>query len=184
MQPYPGRDGVAFRAVACATPAVALARLPDVGDTTVQTSAIRAQSPVGAQRRSCSLSVLMQQLAEQITPTYFARLICPWHGLPGRTVWRLKPKRPVWTVPVVVPHEDPEHVLQVATTDDQQPVQALGADRANPSLLVRICLRCPHGRHQHLGALGAEYVIEAEGELGIPITQQEPHLTPLFAQHQ
>jgi hypothetical protein len=34
-------------------------------------------------------------------------------------------------MPVVVLDVDPEHLLQVASPDDQEPVQALGTDRAN-----------------------------------------------------
>ncbi len=34
-------------------------------------------------------------------------------------------------MPVVVLDVDPEHLLQVASPDDQEPVQTLGTDRAN-----------------------------------------------------
>src|SRR6266699_5978479 len=35
------------------------------------------------------------------------------------------------TMPVVVLDVDPEHLLQVTSPDDQEPVQTLGTDRAN-----------------------------------------------------
>jgi hypothetical protein len=107
---------------------------------------------------------------------YFAGLIRPESGRPGRRgVWRGKPKRPVGTVSVVVLDVDPEHLLKVTATDDQQPVQALGPHRRDPSLRVRIRPGRWYGRHHHLGTLGAEHVIEAAGEPGIPVAKYKAH---------
>jgi hypothetical protein len=94
----------------------------------------------GAQTRSCSLSVLVQQTAEQVAPTHSALLILGVNGQPGGLIWRLEPERPVRAVFVVVPDLDPQDPLAVAAPEDQQPVQALGADGADPSLGVRVCL--------------------------------------------
>ena len=68
----------------------------------------------------------------------------------GRWIWRCKPERPVGTVAVVVLDVDPEDLLEVAAADDQQPVQALGADRPHPALGVRVRLGCPHRCHDDL----------------------------------
>jgi hypothetical protein len=43
---------------------------------------------------------------------------------------------PVGTVAVVMLDVDPKDLLQVATANDQQPVQALGADRPQPAFRV------------------------------------------------
>jgi hypothetical protein len=86
---------------------------------------------------------------------------------------RFQPKRSVRTMLVVVLDVPPEDVLQVATADDQQPVQALGADGADPTLGVGVGVGRLDRREQHLGALGAEDVVEAAGELRVPVAQQK-----------
>src|SRR5215216_5059207 len=83
----------------------------------------------------------------------------------GRWIWRCKPERPVGTVAVVVLDVDPEDLLEVAAADDQQPVQALGADCPHPALGERVRLGCPHRCHDDLAALRAERLVEAAGEL-------------------
>jgi hypothetical protein len=82
--------------------------------------------------------------------------------------------RPVRTVGVVVLVIDPKDLLEVAGPDDQQPVQALGAYRPDPALRVGVRVRRLHRRQQHLGALGAEHVVEAVGELRVVVAQHEP----------
>jgi hypothetical protein len=72
------------------------------------------------------------------------------------------------TMGVVVGSIDPEDLLEMAAPDDQQPVQALSADRANPPLRVGVRL---HGGAEHLGALGPEHVVEAAGELRVTVTK-------------
>jgi hypothetical protein len=85
---------------------------------------------------------------------------------------------------VVVLGVHPKDPIKVASTDDQQPVQALGAHRPDPPLRVRVRLGRPNRRQQHLPTLRAEHVVEAAGELRVPITQQVPHPAPLLAEHQ
>ena len=126
----------------------------------------------------------MQQTAEQVAPTQSALLILGDNGQPGGLIWRLEPKRPMRAVPVVVPDVDSQDLLEVAAADDQQPVQALGADRADPPLGVRVRLGRLYRRHQHLGVLGAEHIIEAVGELRVMVADKEAQLPSLLAQDQ
>jgi cytochrome d ubiquinol oxidase subunit I len=93
-------------------------------------------------------------------------------GQAGGLIWRLEPQRPVRAVFVVVPDVDPQDPLEMAAADDQQPVQALGTDRANPSLGVRVRFGRPHRRQQHLGTLGAEHVVKAAGELRVMVADK------------
>jgi hypothetical protein len=53
-------------------------------------------------------------------------------------VGRLKVQRPVRAMPVVVLDVEPQHLLEMAAPDDQQPVQALGTDGANPAFRVGV----------------------------------------------
>jgi hypothetical protein len=84
---------------------------------------------------------------------------------------RLQPERPVSTVGVVVLDVDPKDLLEVAAPDDQQLVQALGAHRPDPAFRMGVRVRRLHRRQQDLGALEAEHVVEAAGELRVVVAQ-------------
>ena len=103
---------------------------------------------------------------------------------PGRRVWRLKSQRSVRTVLVVVPDVGPKDLLQVAAPNNEQPGQALGADRSDPALGVRVCPWCPHWRDQDLGALVADHVVEGAGELRVMVAEQVAQPSSSFFKHQ
>jgi hypothetical protein len=107
----------------------------------------------GAQSRSCSSPVLVEQTAEDVASTQGASMTLPEDGRRGGRIWWLQPKRPVGTVAVVMLDVDPKDLLQVATANDQKPVQALGADRPHPALRIRVRPGCLHGRQEHLGTV-------------------------------
>jgi hypothetical protein len=85
----------------------------------------------------------MEESAEQVASTHGARVILGADGRPGRRIWWSQPECPVGTVAVVMLDRDPEELLQVAAANDQQPVQALGADGPNPALGVGVGLWRP-----------------------------------------
>ena len=138
----------------------------------------------GAQTRSCSLSVLMEEAAEQIASVYSALVILAKDGQLGRRVWRLQQQRPVGTVAVVVLDVDSKDLLEVAASDDQQPVQTLGPDRPHPALGVRVRPGRPQRRAEHLATVRAENLVETAAELGVPVVDKEAHLPAPLAQHQ
>ena len=126
----------------------------------------------------------MQEPAKQVTPLYPTPASFASGIRIGGTSRRSQAERPVRPMHVVVLHIDAQHPLQVSTSRDQQPVQALGADRGNPAFREGVGVgrldRCQH----HLGVLGAEEVIEGAAEFGIPITQHELDSSSLLAQPQ
>ncbi len=126
----------------------------------------------------------MEEAAEQVSSMHAALAILAVEGQPGGWTWRLQSERPVRTVPVVVLDVDPEYLLEVAAADDQQPVQALSADHTNPALRVGIGVRRLHWRDEHLGAFGAEHVVEAAAELRVTVAQKKAHRAALLAQHE
>src|SRR5438552_7855963 len=69
-----------------------------------------------------------------------------------------------------------QHMIEVAASQDQGPVQALGSDRANPALGVRIRVGRADRGEDHPRTLRAEHLVEGAGELPVPIVDQEPHL--------
>jgi hypothetical protein len=105
-------------------------------------------------------------------------------GQSGGWVRRLELQPPVCPVSVVVLDVDPEDLLQGAWPNDQQPVQALRADRADPPLRLGVRVRRLHRGHQHLHTLGPKHVIEPAAELRVSIANEEAHPASAFVQGQ
>ena len=76
--------------------------------------------------------------------------------------------------PVVVPAVDAEHVLEMSSAEDQDPVEAVGADRADPAFGVGVRVRRLDRCADHLDGLGAEDLVEGVAELGVAVVDQEP----------
>jgi hypothetical protein len=91
-------------------------------------------------------------------------------------------ERPVRTMGVVMGGVDPQDLLQVAASDDQQPVQALGTDGADPPLGVGVGVGCLHRRQEHLGTVRAEDVAEPAAELRVTIAQHKAEPASLLLQ--
>jgi len=82
--------------------------------------------------------------------------------------------RPVRVVVTVV---DTEHVLEVTAAEDEDSIEAVGADRAYPALGVGVRVRRLHRRADHLHALAPEDLVEAVAELGVAVVDQQPPAT-------
>jgi hypothetical protein len=81
----------------------------------------------------------------------------------------------VWALAVVVRRVAAEHVLEVTAAEDQQPVEAFGADAADEALGVRVCLGCADRRVDHLEPFAAEDLVEGGAELAVAVVYEEPH---------
>jgi hypothetical protein len=79
----------------------------------------------------------------------------------------------VRTVCVVVIDELAEHVLEVATVQDDEPVEAFSADGADEALGDRIRLWRAHRRLDHVDVFAGEDGIEVARVLGVAISDQE-----------
>jgi hypothetical protein len=99
-----------------------------------------------------------------------------WHD--RSFVGRLERERAVRPVAVVVGGVDPEHVLEVATIDDQDPVEALATDGADPALGVRVRVRSSDRRPDDLHTLGAEDLIEGAAELAVAVVKEKTEGLP------
>jgi hypothetical protein len=95
----------------------------------------------------------MQQPAEQAAPVRLASMIPADDGELTGSVRGLKSEGAVWTMLVVVLGVDPQDLLQVPSADDQEPVEALGADCANPPLREGVRIGRLHRREHHLDVL-------------------------------
>jgi hypothetical protein len=78
----------------------------------------------------------------------------------------------------------PEDLLQGASPNDQQPVQALRADSTDPPLRVGVRVRRLHRGHEHLDTLRPKHVIEPAAELRVSIANEEAHPASSFVQGQ
>ena len=78
---------------------------------------------------------------------------------------------------VVVPRVRCEDVVEVAATDDEQPVEALAAGGPDPALGVSSSLRCADRRFDGADAFGAEDLVELAGELAVTVTDENPWAT-------
>jgi len=97
--------------------------------------------------------VFVEESAEQVTSMHPAWLAVADDPQVGEWIRRLQSERPVGTVMVVVGDVDPEHLPEVSSPANQQPVQALGPHRADPALGVGVGVGRLQWRHQHRGTL-------------------------------
>ena len=84
-------------------------------------------------------------------------------------------------VAVVVVDVDPKHVLELPLADDQDPIEAVAPDGADPALGERVRARCAKRRANDLDALTSEDLIEGVAELAVSIVDQKAERPqPLF----
>ena len=72
-----------------------------------------------------------------------------------------------------MPAIDTKHMLEMSATEDEDPIDAVGADGPHPAFGVGIRVWRLDGRADHLHALGAEDLIERMAELLVAIVDQE-----------
>jgi hypothetical protein len=80
----------------------------------------------------------------------------------------------VRSVLVVMRHVRGKDVLEAGAANDEDPIEALAADAADPAFGVRPRLRRSDRRLDHKYALGAEDFVEVAGEFGVSITEEKP----------
>ena len=78
--------------------------------------------------------------------------------------------RPVLVVMGAIVGQD---MFEMAATNDQHPVEALATNRADESLCKGICSGCSRRSTDGPDALGTEYFVEAQGELGVSVPDEE-----------
>src|SRR5712691_4846250 len=69
----------------------------------------------------------------------------------------------------------------MSAAENQEPVEALAANRPDPAFGVRPRLRCAHRRLDQANAVGAEDLVELACELAVAVTDQKPRLDVLIA---
>jgi hypothetical protein len=79
----------------------------------------------------------------------------------------------VGAVLVVMAAVDAQHVLEMSATEDENPIETVGAERPDPAFGIGVRVRgldwCP----DHLDALGVKDLVERVAELLVAIVDQE-----------
>jgi hypothetical protein len=97
----------------------------------------------------------------------------------GGGAW-MRPRTPevqpaVRAATVVVLGIVPKDCLQMARSDDQDPIEALGLDRLHPTLCEGVGARCCDRGSNDIDASSSEDLIEATAVLGIAVVDEESH---------
>ena len=87
--------------------------------------------------------------------------------------WWLQPESAVGTLAVVVLEVLANDVREVAFAADQDPVEALAADRSDDAFGVGVRDRRAHRREDHPDSFAREDLIEDAGELRVTVTDQD-----------
>ena len=74
---------------------------------------------------------------------------------------------------VVVLHVAPQNPIQVPGTEDQRPVQTVGAQRLHPALGEGIRVGRPDRCADHANPFACEDVVEGARELGVAVADQD-----------
>jgi hypothetical protein len=86
---------------------------------------------------------------------------------------------------VVMAGIDAKYVLELATVEDQQPVETLATDAADPALGVGVRVRRLDGRADHRDPFALEDVIAAATELRVAIVDEKTErLLAIIERHQ
>ena len=80
----------------------------------------------------------------------------------------------MWPVLVVVATVDAEHMLEMAPAENEDPVEAVGAERADPALGEGVRVWRLDRSADHLDALGAEDLVEGVAELRVAVVDEKP----------
>src|SRR5919204_3426032 len=83
-------------------------------------------------------------------------------------------ERAVRPVLVVVATVDAEHLLEMAATEDEDPVETISAERADPALGVGVRVRRLDRRADHPDALSPEDLVETVAELAVAVVDEKP----------
>jgi len=75
---------------------------------------------------------------------------------------------------VVVIDVDAQDTLKLLAAADQEPIEAVAADGADPAFGERVCLRRAERGADDLDAFAAEDLVEGAAEFTVAVVDQEP----------
>ena len=122
---------------------------------------------------SCCSGVFVDQSAESV-----ASLELVWRVGSGETEARpwyrwCQPESAMWPMGVVVVDVDAQDALELPAAGDQEPVEAVAADGADPAFGERVRFRRSKWGADDLDTFAAENLVEVAAELAVTIVDQE-----------
>jgi hypothetical protein len=79
----------------------------------------------------------------------------------------------MWPMGVVVIDVDAQDALELPAAADQEPVEAVAADGADPAFGERVCLWRAKWGADDLDAFAAENIVEVAAELAVAVVDQD-----------
>src|SRR6266571_3445519 len=146
------------------------------GYTSCPHESTRVLKAWGAHTRSSRRGfVFVEQSAEEVAPPDLQRMNyrCRRRIGSAAAIRRSQVERSVWTLLIEVADVDAEDVLELAATEDQEPVEALPAHAADPAFGVGVRVRRLDRRSDDLDAFAAEDVVEGAAVLRVAVVDQE-----------
>ena len=116
--------------------------------------------------------LLVDQPAEQVPPANLSRTDPSWAS--RVCSGRYEAHGAMRSLPVVVRGMGPERPVEMPSTEDERPVEALGPDRLDHALGVSVGVRSLDGRHDHPGPFRANNLVELPAERRVPVSNEEP----------
>jgi hypothetical protein len=74
----------------------------------------------------------------------------------------------------VVIDVDVQDTLKLLAAADQEPIEAVAADSADPAFGERVCLRCAKRGADDLDAFASEDLVKGAAEFTVTVVDQEP----------
>jgi len=132
-------------------------------------------SPWGSETRIRSRRggvVLVDEPAEQVSSANVVRT--DGDRIPRFGSWRGEAEGAMRAPAVVVLGVGPERPIEMSPTEDERPVEALGPDRLDHPLGMRIRVGSPDRRADDPHPFRAEHRVERSAELRVPVPDEEP----------
>src|SRR5665811_243181 len=127
--------------------------------------------PWGTNTRSRRDLVLVDQATKTISPLDVRHDADPRDLRDAFRSQKLKSS--MRTLLVVVLHVGPQNPVEVPGTEDQRPVQTVGANGLHPTFGEGVRVRGPDRCADHPHAFACENIIEGAGELGVAVADEE-----------
>ena len=90
-----------------------------------------------------------------------------------RCLWWAEVEAAVWPVTVVVGDVGSQDGFEMASPEDEDPVEAFAPDGVDPAFGVGVGLGCADGGPDRGDVFGANDVVEGTGEVGVSVSDQE-----------
>jgi hypothetical protein len=94
---------------------------------------------------------------------------------PVGRIWWAETNSTMWLLRVVVVNVDAEDMFEVATVEDQQPVETLRTHGSDEALGNGVRSRRPHRRLHGSDALAAQDLVEGGAVFAVAVADQEAH---------